>query len=188
MLATVMNRVSGRARPHEVGSSASRREALDLARRSHYMALLRRWAQERLPAGMKAAVDAAEWIRDALPTGTDPGVQTSAEIGSVLVRLRARLLADRSATVRARIAERGRPSSRVEQLVGRDQLDAWEQALAHLPQRQRELVILRIEFGLDYAAIAEETGIAVVAARADTVNALAALIDALGETQRSRAA
>jgi RNA polymerase sigma-70 factor (ECF subfamily) len=188
MLATVMNRESGRARPYEVGSSASRRETLDLARRGHYMALLRRWARERLPAGMKAAVDAAEWIRDALPTGTDPGDRTPAENGSVLVRLRARLLADRSATVRARIAERGRPSSRVEQLVGRDQLDAWEQALAHLPQRQRELVILRIEFGLDYAAIAEETGSEVVTARAETVNALAALINALGETQRGRAA
>ncbi|MGH8171910.1 MAG: sigma factor-like helix-turn-helix DNA-binding protein [Rhodanobacteraceae bacterium] len=188
MLATVMNRVAGHTRTNEVGRSAARRETLDMARRSHYMALLRRWAQERLPAGMKAAADAAEWIRDALPSGTDPGAREAGENGSLLVRLRARLLADSSATVRARIAERGLPSSRVEQLVGRDQLGAWEQALAQLPPRKRELVILRIEFGLDFAAIAEEAGIATVSARAETVNALAALIDALGETQRSRAA
>jgi RNA polymerase sigma-70 factor (ECF subfamily) len=188
MLATVTNRGSHNARRHEAGLSRARREALDMARRSQYLALLRRWAQERLPAGAKAAADAAEWIRDALPAGTDPGADGPADHGSLLVRLRARLLADRSASVRARIAERGRPSSRVEQLVGRDQLGAWEQALAQLVRRQRELVILRIEFGLDYAAIAEETGISVECARAETVNALAALIDALGDMQRNRAA
>jgi len=106
MLATVTDRESHNARHHEAGLSLARREALDMARRSQYMALLRRWAQERLPAGTKAAADAAEWIRDALPAGKDPGVETSADHGSLLVRLRARLLADRSASVRARIAER----------------------------------------------------------------------------------
>jgi len=57
-----------------------------------------------------------------------------------------------------------------------------------LPRLQRELVILRVEFGLDYAAIAAETELSEPSARAETVNALAALIDALGEWRRDRAA
>jgi hypothetical protein len=57
-----------------------------------------------------------------------------------------------------------------------------------LTRMQRELVILRVEFGLDFAAIAAEMDLAEPVARAETVNALAALIDALGEWRRGRAA
>ena len=57
-----------------------------------------------------------------------------------------------------------------------------------MPLRQRELVILRIEFGLDYDAIAEEASLSVGAARSETVNALAALIDAVAFRHAARAA
>ena len=170
----------------------SRRETLDLARRGHYLALLRRWAQERLPAGTRVALDAAEWVRDALSTTAGPEGEAARDAfregGSLLVRLRARLLADQPQPLRSRLAERSTPSARVEQLIGCDRLDVWEGALAVLGRRQRELVILRIEFGLDYAAIAIEMGIGVTSARAETVNALAALIDALGGQRGDRAA
>jgi RNA polymerase sigma-70 factor, ECF subfamily len=166
----------------------TRRETLDMARRSRYLALLRRWAQERLPAGTKAALDAAEWVRETLSRTDGPDGDAARENGSPLVWLRARLLADGSHPLRARLTHAPMPSPRVEELLGRDRLDAWEGALAVLPCRQRELVILRVEFGLDYDAIAEETGLALASARAETVNALAALIDALGRSLRDRAA
>jgi DNA-directed RNA polymerase specialized sigma24 family protein len=186
MLATVMNRDAQRAHRSEAGPP--RRETLDMARRSQYLALLRRWTQERLPTGTRAALDAAEWIRDALTKAAGPGGDAARENGSLLVRLRTRLLADHPSPARARLAGQSMPSSRVEQLIGCNQLDVWESALAVLPRRQRELVILRIEFGLDYAAIAAEIDLALPYARAETVNALAALIDALGTLQRDRAA
>jgi DNA-directed RNA polymerase specialized sigma24 family protein len=186
MLATVSNRDSQRADRSE--AAPPWRETLDRARRTQYLSLLRRWTQERLPAGTRAAMDAAEWIRDALTKAAGPGGESARENGSLLVRLRTRLLADHPSPARTRLAERSMPSSRVEQLIGCSQLDVWENALAVLPRRQRELVILRIEFGLDYAAIAAETGLALPFARAETVNALAALIDALGTLQRDRAA
>jgi RNA polymerase sigma-70 factor (ECF subfamily) len=170
--------VNGRARRYAHGRVNEECDALDTARRSRYAAQLRRWALERLPAGTKAAFDAAEWIRETLGRAADPGTGSVPCDGSLLVRLRAAVLADDA--MPALRSECARPSSRVEQLVGRDRLDAWEQALDRLSASQRELAILRIEFGLDYEEIAAETGFPVAAARAHTVNALAALIDALG--------
>ena len=184
MLATIRNREPRRV--DVVAPPSTPRESFDIARRRHYVMLLRRWAQERLPAGTKAALDAAEWIRDLLLHGS--AAESSANEGSLLVRLRMRLLADRPAQWRARVADRASPSSRVEQLVGRDNLHAWEDALARLSLRQRELVILRVEFGLDFGAIAHEVGGSVESIRAETVNALASLIDVLGSLARGRAA
>ncbi|HEY6984441.1 MAG TPA: sigma factor-like helix-turn-helix DNA-binding protein [Rhodanobacteraceae bacterium] len=154
-----------------------------MARRCRYLALLRRWAQERLPAGTRAALDAADWARDVLIHTAMNDVGARGE-RSLLVRMRTSLAQTRHSNNETRL----RPSPRVEQLIGCDQLEVWESALAALPLRQRELVILRIEFGLDYAAIAEEAGLPAPVARSETVNALAALIDALVSRQRARAA
>jgi len=184
MFVTVPNRDRTRVRASPAEPNA--RAALDLARRGRYLALLRRWAQERLPAGTRAAADAAEWIRDLLLRGEDTADEIGLQDRSLLVGLRGRLLAERP-SLRARGTHQI-PSSRVEQLIGADQMDAWERALATLPRRQRELVILRVEFGLDFEAIAAETRFALPFARAETVNALAALIDALGGMPRGRAA
>jgi len=182
MFVTVPNRDRTRVR----ASPAEPHAALDLARRGHYLALLRRWAQERLPVGTRAAMDAAEWIRDVL-IRTEDVAEPARGDRSLLVGLRGRLLAERP-SLRTRRADRSILSSRVEQLIGADQLDAWERALANLPRRQRELVILRVEFGLDFESIAAETRLALPFARAETVNALAALIDALGGMPRGRVA
>jgi RNA polymerase sigma-70 factor (ECF subfamily) len=171
-MSVVMEHYPRRATRQDV--EPPRHDALDMARRSRYLALLRRWAQERLPAGTRAAHDAADWARSVL---IHAALSESHGAGSLLLRLRSRLIADGTRTIRA--ANDARPSPRVEQLIGCDRLEVWESALAALPLRQRELVILRIEFGLDYEAIAEEASLSVVAARSETVNALAALIDAV---------
>jgi DNA-directed RNA polymerase specialized sigma24 family protein len=188
MLATVRSREPRRVRRPDTGASSSRRESLDMARRSRYTALLRRWAQERLPAGTQVAMDAGEWIRETLTQTAGPTAEPAQKTGSFLVRLRAHLLADRGNAIRARIAERAAPPPRVEQLIGCNRIGDWEAALALLTRTQRELVILRVEFGLDFSAIAAEMEWPEPVARAETVNALAALIDALGEWRRGRAA
>jgi len=161
-----------------------RHGAPDMARRCRYLALLRRWAQERLPAGTRAAHDAADWARGILIHAALSDTQGG---GSLLLRLRSRLL-DEAAPATGAAANDSRPSPRVEQLIGCDRLEVWESALSALPLRQRELVILRIEFGLDYEAIAEEAGLTPGLARSETVNALAALIDAVACRHAGRAA
>ena len=48
--------------------------------------------------------------------------------------------------------------SLVEQAIGRELVEAYEAALATLPEEQREAVIMRIEFGYTYPEIAEALG------------------------------
>ena len=45
--------------------------------------------------------------------------------------------------------------SAVEQAIGREAIERYEAALVELEPRQREAVLLRVEFGYDYADIAE---------------------------------
>lgn len=182
-MSAVMEQYPRRATRQDV--EPPRHGALDMARRCRYLALLRRWAQERLPAGTRAAHDAADWARGVLIHAAVSDIESHAA-GSLLLRLRSRLISDGAQTTCAE--NDARPSPRVEQLIGCDRLEVWESALAALPLRQRELVILRIEFGLDYEAIAEEASLSVVAARGETVNALAALIDAVAHRHAARAA
>lgn len=48
--------------------------------------------------------------------------------------------------------------SLVEELVGRDTLERYEAALNSLPPEQQEVIILRIEMGFTYQAIADAVG------------------------------
>ena len=182
-MSAVMEQYPRRATRQDV--EPPRQTAFDMARRRRYLALLRRWAQERLPAGTRAAHDVADWARGVLIHAAMSDIETHAA-GSLLLRLRSRLLAE--SADRTRAADDTRPSPRVEQLIGCDRLEVWERALAALPARQRDLVILRVEFGLDYEAIAEEAGLAPPLARSETVNALAVLIDAIACRHLGRAA
>ena len=181
-MSAVMEQYPRRAPRQDV--EPPRHDALDMARRCRYLALLRRWAQERLPAGTRAAHDVADWARGVL---IHAALSDAHGGGSLLLRLRSRLLAEGTPAT-GLAANDSRPSPRVEQLIGCDRLEVWEKALAALPLRQRELVILRIEFGLDYDAIGDEAGLTPVLARSETVNALAALIDAMACRHVVRAA
>jgi len=46
----------------------------------------------------------------------------------------------------------------VERVIGREAMEAYEAALATLPDEQREAVVMRIEFGYTYPEIAEALG------------------------------
>src|SRR5437868_9456195 len=62
-----------------------RHGAFDMARRRRYLALLRRWAQERLPAGTRAAQDVADWARGVLIQAAMSDDESNAT-GSLLLR------------------------------------------------------------------------------------------------------
>ncbi|MCH8479136.1 MAG: transposase [Wenzhouxiangella sp.] len=53
----------------------------------------------------------------------------------------------------------------VERLVGEEALAHYEAALDALPRPQQEVLVLRIEFGMSFPEIAEETGRSADAAR-----------------------
>ncbi len=147
-------------------------------------ALLRRWAQERLPAGTQAAVDAGEWIRETLMQAAGPHLPAQPR-GPAVSRSPARASARRSQQCDPRAHRRTRaPPPRVEQLIGSNRVGDWEAALAfahaHAARARDSARRVRARF----AAIAAEMELSEPVARAETVNALAALIDALGERRR----
>ena len=112
-MSAVMEQYPRRATRQDV--EPPRQGALDMARRCRYLALLRRWAQERLPAGTRAALDAADWARGVLIHAAMSDVGPDGA-GSLLLRLRSRLIADGVHAMPA--ANDARPSPRVEQLIG----------------------------------------------------------------------
>ncbi|ANB16813.1 sigma factor-like helix-turn-helix DNA-binding protein [Dokdonella koreensis] len=144
----------------------------------HYLPLLRRWLCDRLPPDRQAAGRVAEMACRLL---ADPlhGRDPSRRGVNPLVALRDLALAELSVAPSAE-AQARRPaapvSARVEQLVGRDQVHAYEQALAKLPRTEREVLVLRIEFAMEYLQIADETGLSEARVREVAVNGLAALV------------
>ncbi len=68
----------------------------------------------------------------------------------------------------------------VEQTIGQEAVSQYEEALASLPEAQREAVILRIEFGFTYPEIASATERASAnAARMMVSRALVKLVEAM---------
>ena len=71
--------------------------------------------------------------------------------------------------------------SPLEATIGRERVRRYEAALAALPRRSQELVVMRIEFGLDYEDIADETGMSRDAIRMAIKRAVAELARTMGD-------
>ena len=66
--------------------------------------------------------------------------------------------------------------------MGRETVEAYEEALSRLPEETQEAVILRIEFGYSYDQIAEALGKpSANAARMTVARALVHLAEVMGE-------
>ena len=68
----------------------------------------------------------------------------------------------------------------IEQAVGYERLRAYEAALAELPKRQQELIVMRLEFGLSYSEIAAEVASTADAVRMMIARAIVQLAEQLG--------
>jgi RNA polymerase sigma-70 factor (ECF subfamily) len=72
--------------------------------------------------------------------------------------------------------------SHLEQAIGREAVEAYEEALLALPEEQQQAVILRIEFGYSYPEIAEALDRpSANAARMMVSRALVRLAEVMGE-------
>ncbi|PZQ16564.1 MAG: hypothetical protein DI564_08030 [Rhodanobacter denitrificans] len=140
--------------------------------------LLQRWLRDRLPPDRRALARAAElaWRLLTEPPARDPSRRGTAP----LVVLRDRAL---DALARTPYAVQAR-SARIEQWVGAERLHAYERALSTLPPHEREVIVLRIEFAMSDAAVAEEIGAAEARVREIAANGLAALVIALAAGSR----
>jgi RNA polymerase sigma-70 factor (ECF subfamily) len=68
----------------------------------------------------------------------------------------------------------------VEQMLGHERVRAYERALAALPKRQQELIVMRMEFGMSYPEIAAEVDSTPDAVRVMVARAIVLLSKELG--------
>jgi RNA polymerase sigma-70 factor (ECF subfamily) len=135
------------------------------------MPLLERWARGRVPRAARGAVETDDLVQVALMRALGRvDAFESAHPGAFFAHLRQILLnaVRRTLGVQAlpghavavedvedELVDRG---SALESLVGRENLLAYEQALAKLPPEHRGLVAMRFEFGMSFVEIAGELG------------------------------
>jgi RNA polymerase sigma-70 factor (ECF subfamily) len=130
-----------------------------------YLPMLRAWAHGRLPPRARgladtddlaqivlmralAAIDRFEPRRE----GAFVAYLRRILLNAVRDELRRSVRAPGSRVDPETVVHRG--ASPLEQAIGSELLECYEEALARLPEENREAVILRLEFGYDYAEIA----------------------------------
>ena len=132
--------------------------------------LLRRWARGRLPSYGRDLSDTDDIVQITLMRALhNVGHFRTEHQGAFLAYLRSILLN----VVRDEIRRTGRKpptaeaderltdsaASPLEEIVGKQTVDAYEAALAALPEDQRQAIILRVELGLSFAEVALELDI-----------------------------
>lgn len=136
---------------------------------SRYLPILTRWARGRLPAGVRGLATTDDVVQNTLISALK-GVREfePRHDGAFFAWLR-RILDNkiRDLIRRAQVRPSGDAPdehivdvspSPLERAIGTEKLDAYERALGDLPEQQQEAVIMRVEFGMTYAEIAQELG------------------------------
>lgn len=154
--------------------------------------IMRRWATGRVPAGVSSLLDTGDLVQEAL-------IACVRNLPSIEIRTEGELLGYFRTAVNGRIVDvyrraRRRPArselseqaeshdaSPLEEAIGAETLDRYEQALAQLIDEDRQAIVLRGEFGLAYDEIARQLGKSSAdAARKAVTRAIARLADAMG--------
>jgi len=171
-----------------LGDAAARERLL-----GRYVPILRAWAHGRLPMHARGLADTDDVVQVTLMRALShlhefeyrhEGAFLSYLRQGVLNGVRQEIRRSRRKPTDALVDETLADGavSVVEQAIGREMLDRYEVELLNLLPDQREAVILRCEFGLSYAEIAEAMGRPTSnAARMLVVRALAQLAERLGD-------
>lgn len=136
---------------------------------ARYLPLLRRWAHGRLPQYARELADTDDLVQVSLLRALDHLAEFEPRHeGAFLAYLRRILLNAVRDEIRRASRLPGKAEipeslaceapSAVEQAIGRQAMEAYEAALASLPEAQQEAVILRVEFGFSYPEIAAALG------------------------------
>jgi RNA polymerase sigma factor (sigma-70 family) len=158
---------------------------------ARYLPRLTRWAHGRLPAGARDLSDTQDLVQVTLVRVLShlEGFEHSGG-GSLLGYLQQALLNVLRNEIRRsrRRGEHGElpdelaiddEQSPLAQAAGRESLERYERALMQLPQRQQELIVMRVELGLDNVEMAAELGSTADAVRMALRRAVAHLVQEL---------
>ncbi len=130
-----------------------------------YLPILKKWAHGRLPGYARSVIETDDLLQVTIVSALEriDNFEPRRE-GAFLAYLRQILLNSIRKEIRKKSSRpvcetlRGdfadaTPSS-VEQAIGLDAISKYEQALALLPEKQQEAIVLRIEFGFSFPEIA----------------------------------
>jgi len=160
---------------------------------ARYVPMLQRWAHGRLPAHARDLGDTEDLVQATVLRTLGALERFEYEgSGCFLGYLRHLLLNVLRNEIRRSVVRGGHTGdtdalgdedgvSPLEAAVGRERLRRYERALAALPQRQQELLVMRIEFGLDHDEIGAETGLGRDAVRMAIQRAVAQLARTMGD-------
>lgn len=143
------------------GEEAARQQLM-----ARYLPILHRWARGRLPAYARDLSETADLVQTTLARALDnlDHFESRGE-GAFLGYLR-QILLNAVRDEKRRASRRPyhdplpeelgtRESSALERAIGRERLERYEEGMAQLEERQRQAIILRLEFGYSHAEIAE---------------------------------
>ena len=157
-----------------------------------YLPVLRRWAHGRLPASARDLSDTDDLVQvtllralnniddfDARHTGSFLAYLRQILLNQVRDELRRQQRRPGGAELDTEIPDLETPPL-VEQMLGQERVRAYERALAQLPKRQQELIVMRMEFGMSYPEIAAEVDSTPDAVRVMVARAIVLLSKELG--------
>ena len=136
---------------------------------SRYLLPLRQWAHGRLPDIARDLLDTDDLVQDTLiRTLSHLDAFASAGDGAFLAYMRQALLnriKDHLRRLRRRPAREtlkdtylDENPSPLEEAIGRETLEKYDEAMLQLPDHQQEAIMLRVEMGFSYEAIARSLG------------------------------
>jgi RNA polymerase sigma-70 factor (ECF subfamily) len=157
-----------------------------------YLPVLRRWAHGRLPASARDLSDTDDLVQvtllralknidefDARHTGSFLAYLRQILLNQVRDELRRQQRRPGGAELDTELPDLETPPL-VEQMLGHERVRAYERALAQLPKRQQELIVMRMEFGMSYPEISAEVDSTPDAVRVMVARAIVLLSRELG--------
>jgi RNA polymerase sigma-70 factor (ECF subfamily) len=159
---------------------------------ARYLPRLERWASRRLPPALRTMLNTDDLVQDA-------AIKAIARIDQIEIRSEEGLLPYLRQAVRNRIIDLYRRKNRfpprdvfpadplapdpspLEDAIGAEAEARYEAALTRLTERDRQAIILKVEFGCDYEEVARALGKPTAsAARVSVTRALAKLAREMG--------
>jgi RNA polymerase sigma-70 factor (ECF subfamily) len=157
-----------------------------------YLPVLRRWAHGRLPASARDLSDTDDLVQvtllralknidefDARHTGSFLAYLRQILLNQVRDELRRQQRRPGGTELDTELPDLETPPL-VEQMLGHERVRAYERALAQLPKRQQELIVMRMEFGMSYPEISAEVDSTPDAVRVMVARAIVLLSRELG--------
>jgi len=143
-------------------------EALDRLFERH-IPLLNRWASGRLPRWARQLADTSDLVQETViatlrnipsfETRGDGDLQAylrQALINRARNEMRRALARPTASEIDSQLPHEG--TSPLEAAIGSQTLERYEAALSRLSEEERDAVVMRVEFGLSYADVAEALG------------------------------